>query len=86
MTWTKTKKRAAGGCVNVLMVSRNAVTASTIAPRNTLREGDDYVWHQPPGGSTSAKPYLFRCRSCMSQEPNVKCGEYEGHVGREGML
>ena len=42
MTWTKTKNRTAGGRVNVLIVSRKAATDNAAAPRNTLREGDDY--------------------------------------------
>lgn len=90
MTWTKTKNKAAGGCVNVLMVSRNAVTASAAAPRNTLWEGDDCSviddQYSVTMGFASVEPYLFGCRSCMSQEPKIRCGGYEGHVGRENML
>ena len=70
----------------MLMVSRNADIAIAVAPRNTLREGDDCVRQSATKKVAFTRPYLFRRRCCMSKEPEIGCGGYKGHVRREDVL
>jgi len=80
------KNRAAGGRVNVLMVSRNAEIANATDPRNTLREGDDYVRESVTKRVTFLGYHLFCRRGRVGQKPEIGGGEYEGHVGWEHAL